>query len=73
MRRDPLSGGIQQNFAASGAKRYGPNGSLTATTGGVDPAGYEDREQRRRMRRSAIQRRMRMESQGSISTPLGGL
>jgi hypothetical protein len=70
--RDPISGAIRQNYAAAGAKRYGANGSFTATEGAVDPAGYDDREMRKRARRRTIQRRMQMDSQGSVSTPLGG-
>lgn len=73
VRRDPFSGAIQQNFAASGAKRYGANGSATATTGSLPDEGYMDREARRRARRAAVQRRLRQESQGSIATPLGGV
>lgn len=71
--RDPLSGAIRSNMAASGAKRYGANASSTATSGALPDEGYMDREAKKRARRQAIQRRMRMESQGSISTPLGGM
>lgn len=71
--RDPMSGSVRANFAASGAKRYGANGSFTATQGELGSEGYQDREARRRARRAAIQRRMRQESQGAISTPLGGI
>jgi hypothetical protein len=72
LRRDRLSGGIQSNYAAAGDPRYGGSASYTATTGAVDGTGYQEREMRRRARRRAIDRQMRMGSQQSISTPLGG-
>ncbi len=71
-RRDPVSGALQQNYAATGAKRYGENGSMTATSGALPPEGYLDRETKKRMRRRAIQRRVQQNSQASIATPLGG-
>jgi hypothetical protein len=70
--RDPLSGAIRANNAASGANLYGANGSHTATQGAVDGTGYEQRELQRKARRRAINRRMQISSQPALSTPLGG-
>lgn len=56
--RDPLSGAIRANQAATGAKRYGANASTTATTGPVDKAGYAQRERDKGWRRRLIQQRM---------------
>jgi hypothetical protein len=61
--RDPLSGALRSNYAATGAKRYGANAGFTATEGPLPGEGYMDREAKRRARRRAIQRRMQMESQ----------
>lgn len=72
IQRDPLSGAIRSNYAATGAKRYGPGGSAAATSGPLPEEGYLDREAKKRARRAAIQRRVQMASQGSIATPLGG-
>jgi len=71
--RDPLSGAIRSNTAASGAKRYGASQSAAATTGSLPDEGYMDRKAKRNARRRAIQRRLQMQSQGSLATPIGGL
>lgn len=67
--RDPMSGAIRANQAASGIRQYGVGGSRTATTGAVDKAGYEERELRKKARRRADARRMAQMAGGSA--PLG--
>ena len=67
--RDPMSGAIRANQAASGIRQYGLGGSTSATRGPVDPAGYEEREMRKRARRRADSRRMAQMAGGSA--PLG--
>lgn len=67
--RDPISGAVRANAAASGAKRYGAGQSARATSGPVDPLGYQEREMRKQARRRADQRRMAQMAGGSA--PLG--
>jgi hypothetical protein len=67
--RDPMSGAVRANQAASGIRQYGLGGSLSATRGPVDNAGYEEREMRKAARRRADSRRMAMMAGGS--SPLG--
>lgn len=67
--RDPMSGAIRSNQAASGIRQYGLGGSRRATSGAVDKAGYEEREMRKAARRRADQRRMAQMAGGSA--PLG--
>lgn len=67
--RDPISGAIQANTAASGRKLYGAGRSAAATTGAVDPRGYEEREARKRARRRVETRRYAQMAGGSA--PLG--
>lgn len=68
--RDPLSGAMRANQAASGIRQYGLGGGTTATRGPVDPRGYQEREARKAARRRQDERRMRMMAGGS--SPLGG-
>lgn len=65
--RDATSGAIQSNVAAAGPKRYGVNGSTTATSGAVDKAGYLERDQRARARQRGIAQRL------PTGTPPAGL
>jgi len=56
--RDPLSGAVQANAAASGRKLYGLNRSTSANRGQtLDPAGYQERELRRKARKREESRR----------------
>lgn len=71
IQRDPISGAIRSNIAATGAKRYGTNASGVATTGAVSKIGYIDREKRKRARNAANKRIGQMNS-GAI-TPTSDL
>ena len=68
--RDPMSGAIRANQAASGIRQYGFGGGNSATRGAVDKTGYEERDARKAARRRADNRRMAMMAGGSA--PLGG-
>lgn len=67
--RDPISGAIRANNAATGQNSYGATGSHTATTGAVDKTGYAERDAKKRARRQAIGRQF---GTGAAQTPLGG-
>lgn len=67
--RDPLSGAMRANQAASGIRQYGLGGGMAATRGPVDNAGYEEREARKRARRRQDARRFAQMAGGSA--PLG--
>jgi hypothetical protein len=66
--RDPISGAVRSNQAATGKKLYGPGRTAAATTGPVDPQGYEEREARKRARKRVGSRRFAQMAGGS--TPL---
>jgi hypothetical protein len=68
--RDPLSGAVRANAAATGSKLYGAGRSTAATTGPVEKAGYEEREMRKRARKRIESRKFAVAAGGS--TPLGG-
>ena len=65
--RDPVSGAIRSNAAASGIRQYGAGGSTRATSGPVDPLGYQEREMRKAARRRQDQRRMAQMAGGSAA------
>lgn len=67
--RDPVSGAIKSNAAATGKKRYGAGLSTAATTGPLDPQGYEEREARKRARKRVESRRFSQMAGGSA--PMG--
>lgn len=54
--RDPLSGAVRSNQAATGKKLYGPGLSTRATAGPVDKTGYRERDLRAQVMRNAIKR-----------------
>lgn len=56
--RDPLSGAMRANAAATGSKLYGPGRTRSANLGQtLDKTGYEEREARKRARRRVSDRR----------------
>lgn len=67
--RDPLSGAIRSNTAATGRKQYGAGLTQAATRGPLDPGGYEEREMRKRARRRIEQRKFAQAAGGAA--PLG--
>ena len=71
--RDPLSGALQSNTFATGAKRYGPGQMTAATSGRLSTDGYDERERKKQERRRALQQRLRMQSGPQYSELQGGM
>lgn len=77
--RDPLSGAMRSNTAATGDRLYGLGRSRSANLGKtLDKTGYEEREARKRARRREADRR-RAQAAGSpgrlginAATPFAG-
>jgi hypothetical protein len=69
--RDPLSGALQSNTFATGAKRYGVGLTAAATSGALSTDGYSERERKNRERRRALQQRL-MQQSGQYPGPQGG-
>lgn len=73
--RNPFLGNYQQNTFATGAKRYGANQSLTATSGQLSKDGYEERRRKQLERKRAIERRAAMMQRpgGMVDPTMGGM
>lgn len=73
--RDPISGQIQYNSFASGAKRYGAGYGTIANAGQLSKDGYEERRRKQLERQRALQRRIAMMGRGGgmVDPTQGGI
>lgn len=62
--RDPMTGHLQLNTLATGAKRYGAGYGTIATAGQLSSDGYDERRRKALERQRAIQRRIAMMQPG---------
>lgn len=66
---NPLLGTPSWAPQAAGVRRYGGAASSAATTGRVDPTGYQDRERRNALKKQIYLRWMQDRSVGRNASP----